>query len=92
MVSTLEKCAFSEKLTIMEQDAGLHFLLRIDTRLSDESLTGMLRDMGIRIKAMSSYYHEDHRELHCLVVNYSNLKEENLKIALDRLEERLAGY
>lgn len=89
LISTLENCPFSDKLTILEQDAGLHFLLRVDTRLSDDCLTGMLKEMGIRVKALSGYYHEGSRELHCLVVNYSSLKEENLEIALNRLAERI---
>ena len=42
VVSLLENCSFSDKLTILEQDAGLHFLLKVDTELTDKELTDRL--------------------------------------------------
>ena len=87
VVSLLENCRFSSELTIMEQDAGLHFLLKVDTLLSDAQLTARLADAGIRVKALSEYYHDGSGDLHCLVVNYSGLKEEALKDVLARLEK-----
>ena len=66
----------------MEQDAGLHFLLQVDTQLSDRELIARLEQAGIRIHALSSYYHDRSEDLHCLVVNYSGLKEEALEEAL----------
>ena len=84
VISLLENCAFSEKLTILEQDAGLHFLLKVDTELSDLALTQKLERAGIRVKALSSYYHSQTGEdLHCLVVNYAGLKEETLETSLE---------
>ena len=85
VVSMLETCAFSDHLTILELDAGLHFLLRVKTPLTDRELTAALADAGIRIHALSHYYHENREDLHCLVVNYSGIKEENLQKALDAL-------
>ena len=87
VVSLLENCAFAEKLTILEQDAGLHFLLKVDTGLSDRALTEKLEAAGIRIRALSSYYHpQTGADSHCLVVNYAGLKEEALEQALDALD------
>ena len=85
VVSILENCAFSNQLTILEQDAGLHFLLKINTQLTDEALTAALAEAGIRIRALSEYYHDTREDRHCLVVNYSGIKEENLSRALDML-------
>ena len=82
VVAALENCAFSEKLTILEQNTGLHFLLKVDTDLSDRELTEKLVAAGIRIRTLSSYYHDKAEDLHCLVVNYSGLKEEALEQAL----------
>ena len=87
VVSLLETCAFSQKLTILEQDAGLHFLLRLDTALTDRDLTGRLEAKGIRVKALSDYYHESQADTHCLVVNYSGLKEEALERALEEMTD-----
>ena len=82
VVSTLEHCAFADKLTILEQNAGLHFLVKVDTALSDRELTEKLAAAGIRIRALSSYYHDQSEDLHCLVINYSGLKEEAFAAAL----------
>ena len=85
LVSLLENCTFSDSLTILEQDAGLHFLLKVKTPLTDRELTEALEKAGIRIRALSEYYHENQKDRHCLVVNYSGIKEENLQKALDSL-------
>ena len=87
VVSLLEKCSFSDKLTIQEQDAGLHFLLNVATSLSDQSLTEKLAALGIRVRALSSYYHDQSEDLHCLVINYSGLKEERLAAALAAISQ-----
>ena len=90
VVSLLENCSFSHKLTIQEQDAGLHFLLKVDTPLSDHALTEKLAALGIRVRALSSYYHDQSEDLHCLVINYSGLKEERLSAALAAISGELA--
>lgn len=87
LVSLLENCSFSQKLTILEQDAGLHFLLKVDTTLPDEDLAQKLSDVGIRVKALREYYHDQRRDRHCLVVNYSGVKEEALEQALTAIEK-----
>ena len=87
LVSLLETCSFSQKLTILEQDAGLHFLLKVDTALPDSDLTRELLGVGIRVKALSEYYHDQRRDRHCLVVNYSGVKEEALEQALTAIEK-----
>ena len=87
-VELLRSGPYADRLTIQELDAGLHFLVRVDTALPDEVLTGKLLSAGIRVRTLSSYYHDrQHRDSHCLVVNYSGLRDE----ALEELPERLAG-
>ena len=87
IVAALNSCAEAEKLTILEEDAGLHFLLKVDTELSDQALTALCARAGIRIRALSSYYHgpvppDDRR---CMVVNYAALREEDLDQILKEL-------
>lgn len=89
VISLLRHCAFSEKLTILEQDAGLHFLLRVDTPLSDGELTARLAQAGIRAQALSEFYQEGTAQRGYLVVNYSGIQEEDLRKALEAIEERM---
>ncbi len=88
VVSALQSCAFAQKLTIRELDAGLHFLLQVDTSLSDRELTALLADSGIRIRALSDYYHGPVPEnvMHHLVVNYSGIQEDALTEILNRIK------
>ncbi len=89
VISLLVNCSFSDRLTILEQDAGLHFLVRVDTALPDEELTRYLAHRGIRVRTLSQYYHTPQPgRAHYLVVNYAGLKEEALEKALAALEPR----
>ena len=90
VVSLLGDWRCSDKVNSVEQDAGLHFLLNVDTSLSDQSLTEKLAALGIRVRALSSYYHDQSEDLHCLVINYSGLKEERLAAALAAISGELA--
>ncbi|MGM9604013.1 MAG: PLP-dependent aminotransferase family protein, partial [Faecousia sp.] len=92
VIDALTRCAAADKLTILEQDAGLHFLLQVDTQWSDARLTDWLMGLGIRIQPLSSFYHaSDPGDLHCLVMNYSGLEEQQLSSALERLEQAMKG-
>ena len=64
---------------------GLHFLLRVDTPLPDGELTAHWAKFGIRIRALSDYYHAQvpEEDWHNLVVNYSGLREEELETVLE---------
>ena len=88
VVTALQSCGFSHLLTIRELDAGLHFLLHVDTELSDRELTAMLEQSGIRIRALSEYYHGPAPEevKHHLVVNYSGIREEKLEELLKKID------
>ena len=85
VVQLLKNCPFAERLTILEQDAGLHFLLKIDTERSDRALTDKLLSAGIRVHALSHYYHESGENTRMLVVNYAHLDEDALARALEDL-------
>ena len=87
VVQMYRQCAFAHRLTILEQDAGLHFLLRVDTEMTDAQLVRFLAEKGIRVRALSEYFHDRPEDRHTLVVNYSGLKEETLQASLDVLDD-----
>ena len=68
----------AEKLTILEENAGLHFLIRVNTPMTDRELTDYCHNRGLRIHAISYYYQESRTDTRLLVVNYSGLTEEQL--------------
>lgn len=90
VLSVLQTSALAPRMTVQEADAGLHFLVRVDTRLSDDALIRRCADAGIRIQALSSFYHDPVPDgaRHCLVVNYAGLlprQIEKLRRILDQL-------
>ena len=66
--------------TLTEQDAGLHFLVKVDTALSDEALKQAFWEADIRVSCLSDYYHDAVPEEAAgqLVVNYSGLTDQAL--------------
>ena len=85
VVEILKNCPFASRLEILELDAGLHFLLKVDTQFSDRVLTEKLLDRGIKIHPLSHYYHASGDDTHCFVVNYGQLEEDALREALSQL-------
>ena len=86
LVALLRQCPWAHRLTIQEADAGLHFLVKVDTDLSDRELVAFCEKMGLRVRSLSGYYHDGVPEnaRHTLVINYSGLREADMK-ALEAL-------
>lgn len=79
-----------DRISVEEQDAGLHFLLKLDTSLSDRALEEALREQGIRARTLSSYYRQPALAApHRLVVNYSGLRIEDFDRVLQVLSRIL---
>ena len=80
LIGRLENGAYAPRLTIQEKDAGLHFLVKVDTAMSEEELVAWCGQRGVKVRTLSSYYHGPvpDQDKNCLVVNYSGLREEDL--------------
>lgn len=77
-------------IRVLEQEAGLHFLVELTTSLSDSALVQTLSSRGVRAEALSSFYHTKQQDLHRLVVDYSCLEEGAFQKAVEVLRE-IAG-
>ncbi|WP_310602583.1 MocR-like pyridoxine biosynthesis transcription factor PdxR [Anaerosporobacter sp.] len=79
------------RITIKEEDSGLHFLMQVSTDKTDEVIVEEALKQGIRISCLSNYYHsnyyhnENNDTLHTLIINYSNLPPVIMQEAIDRL-------
>ena len=78
VLTAITGCTYADHFTILEENAGLHFLLQVDLPLTDAQLTQTCRKLGLRVAPLSSYYRFPEENSHCLVVNYSGLTEEAL--------------
>lgn len=87
VLELIKRLPMADRLTILEENAGLHFIVKVDTGLSDEELTALCRKAGLGLRALSSYYHGPvpEKDQGCLVVSYAGLTEADLQA----LEEKL---
>ncbi|NLK78532.1 MAG: PLP-dependent aminotransferase family protein [Clostridiales bacterium] len=86
LLNCIKNSPLASRSTIMEEDAGLHFLLKLDTKLSDEDLIEKAKQAGLHIACLSKYYYNPQKNMeHTLVMNYSGLEPEKIPEAVHRL-------
>ena len=78
VLAAITGCPKAKHFTILEEHAGLHFLLQVDLPLTDAQLQEKCRELGLRVAPLSSYYRHPEENSHCLVINYSGLTEAGL--------------
>ena len=84
VIAALEHCPAADRFTILEQDAGLHFLLQVDSPLSGPALAKKFAAQGLKVHLLSSFYQTPTPESDkSLVINYSAVDEEMLQQALE---------
>ena len=91
MIETIRKSRLNEVCEIIENDSGLHFLIRIRTDKADGEILHALGERGIRVNALSEYFFTPSEMKHCFIINYSNVDIEKAGCACDVFYEVLAG-
>lgn len=89
VVSMLLASPFADRIQILEQDAGLHFLVKVQADLTERQLVTKCASAGIRVQTLSSYYHGaiPTEDRNCLVINYSGLHPEQIEALSQKLKE-----
>ncbi len=88
LLKVLEDSPLRDFVTVDEKDAGNHFLLKIQTSLSDTELKWFARENGICLDCLSEYCVQDKESFeHTIIVNYSDLEEKSFGKALEILTE-----
>ena len=86
LLAEIHQSPLADKVQISEENAGLHFLIKVDTPRSDEEILQAAEREGIRLSFVSQYYmKEESRHPHVLVMNYSGLEGEKIPEAVARL-------
>ena len=90
MIHAIRESRIAPRLKILEENAGLHFLLQVDTELTDEELIARIADHKIRVKSLKDYtYGAESYGEHLLIINYSGIREEDIRRGLTLLENIL---
>ena len=87
LLNCIRESNFSSYAEIMEEDAGLHFIMKINTHLSDHDFCMYAKQKGIRLTALSLYYSLPTKVEHYFVINYSSVQEDRIPEAIQILYE-----
>ncbi|MDE5717866.1 MAG: PLP-dependent aminotransferase family protein, partial [Lachnospiraceae bacterium] len=90
MIGTIRKSRLNDVCEIIENDSGLHFLIRIRTDKTDGAIRDALEKEGIRVNALSEYFFTPGGMKHCFIINYSNVDIEKAGKACDAFYQILA--
>ncbi|MGN0161450.1 MAG: PLP-dependent aminotransferase family protein [Lachnospiraceae bacterium] len=86
IVSAIEKSDLNQYTKILEDSAGTHFLLKVQTSLSDEELSTELKDKGILVSCLSEYCENPNPQYDStLVINYSGITEKQIEYFIETL-------
>ncbi|MGE4277032.1 MAG: PLP-dependent aminotransferase family protein [Lawsonibacter sp.] len=86
VLESIQASPLAGRSRVLREDAGLHFLLELDTRKPDEELAGLAEEQSIRLSFLSDYQRrEGSASAHTLVVNYPGVDLEHLGQALNLL-------
>lgn len=91
LIDRLQHSRLAGCISILEQDAGLHFLLQVRTEWTDRALEARCAQEGLRIRCLSAYCAAPPKpEQHgLLVLNYSGLPAERIPQVVAALERAL---
>lgn len=74
------------RVHITEEDAGLHFLMKVDTKLTEQEFRREALSRGIRLAPLSDYYDDPSRAPeNTYIINYSDIRPERLGEAIEAL-------
>ena len=78
LINELNKSQLKSIMTITEKDAGLHFLMQIDSEMNDTDISKILYDSKIKISFLSEYFYNTNTNNGTMVINYSGLKKNQI--------------
>ena len=86
ILTCIEKHPSFSRTTILEKDAGLHFLLKMDTRISDSELIAKAAEQGIHISCLNQFFAApQEKDSHTIIINYSGIQLQDIEEAIRRL-------
>ena len=90
LISAIQSSGFRHRVRIMEENAGLHFILKVETEKSDREIVAGAAEKGVRVACLSEYMLEpDRKSEHNLIINYSGISGRDVGEAVRRLGEAL---
>lgn len=87
IIGLIKASTLNKICEILEEDSGLHFLLKINTILTDEQVIQEAEELGVRISSVSKYsYLKQDISSHLFIINYPGVELQDAKFAINVLE------
>lgn len=87
LLNAIRKSPLNSNCAILEENSGLHFLLKINTDKSDAQLKSDAKSKGLIISCMSDYYmyHPMNNNNHIIIINYSGIDANDINSIIEKL-------
>ncbi len=86
VVAAIKDSPLSPFVTIGEEKAGLHFLLKFNTDLSDETVRQKAESAGVGLSFLSDFtFKPDDAYAHCAVIHFAGIETSKLPETLKRV-------
>ncbi len=86
LLGCLRDSPLASRISITEEDAGLHFLMEVDTDAPNAAIMERAKAQGLRLAPLSQYYRQGcPAKEHTFLMNYSSIHPERMQEAISRL-------
>ncbi|MGD1818718.1 MAG: PLP-dependent aminotransferase family protein [Pleomorphochaeta sp.] len=88
--SLIKESKLNNICSLTYSDSGLHFLLELDTKISDKTILEKAFEHGVKLTCLSQYYSQNsEKKEHIIVVNFSLISDTNFEKVIEILENIL---
>ena len=86
LLAELKRMPLWERCTLIEENAGTRFLLRVDTPLTDSQIKWCAAGRGLNLSCLSEYCRGQAEEMRgILLISYGDIPEGRMREAVGRL-------
>ena len=88
IIKTIKTSPLGAKSECLEENSGLHFIMKLKTDLTDEELIKQAKQKDMKISCLSQYCHkQEHIEPSMVIINYSGIDTGDVEKAVQVLGE-----
>ena len=90
LISKILKSSIGPKVTISEENSGIHFIMKITTSIADKILINAAKHESIKVSFVSEYLDNDciyHDYSHMAIINYSGMDISDIHPLVDALNK-----
>ena len=88
IINTVRSGPLNNRAEIFEESSGLHFIMKLNTKISDEELTEKAKARGINLSCLSQYCkNSENASKSIIIINYSGINIEKVEEAMEIISE-----